>query len=79
MKPGWKSSKEENMPCLGSHESHAYRPLAAHGFDGRDERVRGCHKIGLKTESEIKELKKERSRVWGGFLRCLSYPPHFLR
>ena len=28
----------------------------------------GCHKIGLKTADEMKELKKTGSGFWGGFL-----------
>ena len=45
---------------MGSDGSHANHTLATYGIDGRHERLcGGCHKIGLKSEADIKELKKE--------------------
>ena len=38
----------------------------------------GCHKIGLKSEAEIKELEKDGAGFGRRLLRCLPYPSHLL-
>ena len=54
-------SKGKHATCMGFHERDAHRTHAADGFNGRNERMRGCHKIGLKTDDDIKKLKAEGS------------------
>ena len=38
----------------------------------------GCHKVGLKTEAEIKDLRKTSPGFRYGIVRCLPYTPYFL-
>ena len=38
----------------------------------------GCHKIGVKTEAEIKLLKKNKPGIRYSIVRCLPYAPYFL-